>query len=174
MATETTPVSTWHFHVVYVVIIALVLIAGRVWLTEHDARVAAETSIKVSEAQVKDLQGQIAALRTQAAQKVIVIQKEAAAIKTTPQAAPIIQAFDPRLNVRTLPTFPDDVQVAAIPLALDVEQFKIAQINLDACTLELTKETQIASAKTSEVTALKKKPAFWKRFKRTVEYGAVC
>ena len=168
----------WFTHFVYAhifwIVLAVVLgVMGHVWLKEHDARVIAENTIKVSEAQVKTLQDEIKQLQVIAAQKVVVIQKESAAIKTTPQAIPVIQAFDLALNARPLPQFPLDVQVAAIPLAHDLEQCRIDKINLDACQVVEQKQEGIVAEKDKQIVALKAKPKFWNRVKGQLESGSI-
>lgn len=171
-----TPTKTFNWssilpsgvHTFYLILIALGVLAGHVWLQEHDARIAAENTIKVSEANVKSLNDQIATLRSVAAQKVIVIQKEAATIKDTPTALPVIKAFDPGLAPTTVAALPDRVEVDSVTLAKDIEACRIDRVNLDACSKELTAEKAIVAQKDSEVVALKKKPRFWARFKGSV------
>lgn len=156
-------------HVFYIVVLLILSVCGDALVKEHDARVIAEQTIKTDEATVKTLEQQIASIQSTAKQRVVVIQKVAAAIKTTPQAIPPIKDFDVALNPRPLPAFPLDVQVAAVPLAQDLEQAKIDKINLVACQGVSAAQVTIIAQKSDEIVALKRKPRFWKQVGSTMK-----
>lgn len=157
-------------HIVYVVVIAIGLIAFHSWLSEHDARLAADQTVKVSEARVADLQQQIAAVNAAAQKQVQVIVKQIEAVKTPAQAIAAIPTLTSApLNSRPAVDSPTAVTVEAIPLAQELASCKVDRINLTACTANLQTETAIVAQKDVEIVALKKKPGFWKRLLATVK-----
>jgi hypothetical protein len=158
-------------HIMYIMLIVFLIICGRVWLKEHDARIAAENVVKSSEAQVLVLHDQITALRAANDKKVSAIHKQAATIHTPVQAAPVLNEFDARLNARVIS--PLEVSVAAVPLAQDIEACRIDRTNLDACSQELLAQEKITEEKTTEIVALKKKPKFFPRLWSDVKNGSL-
>jgi len=163
--------KTWLIsHLVWVVAVAVALVIGHVALSEHDARVKAEASIKASEATVASLQQQIAANNAQAAKTVQVIVKTVSDVKTPAQAVAAIPTLtDTNLNARVAPDNPSAVEVDAIPLIEVLGQCKVDHVNLDACSQNLKAETEIVAQKNNEISALKKKPAFLTRVKHVAE-----
>jgi hypothetical protein len=151
-------------HIFYIAIIAMVLISGRVWLQEHDARVLAEQQIKVSEATVKTLQAQIADTQAQADKTIAAIKAKVVIVKTPAQAiAAIPEVSSLPLNSRPAPD--GGVTVDAVPLFQTLAQCKEDAVQLNACTVNSKAKDDIITQKDLEITALKKKPGFWTRLK---------
>lgn len=162
-------------HLVWVAAITVALVMGHSYLAEHDARIAADAQIKAAEVTVANLQQQIVATNAAAAQKVQVVTKIVHDVQTVPQAvAAIPQLTDVPLHTRVTPDNPTQVSVDALPLVQVLGECKVAETNLNACQADLKNETAIAAAKDTEIKALKKKPAFWKRVKKTLEIIAIC
>jgi replicative superfamily II helicase len=162
-------------HVFYLILIVMGIVAFRTWLSEHEQRVQAENTVKQSQQQVKDLQQQIVAVNAAAVQKVQVITK-IVRDATTPSA--VVQAVpeltEAPLNARVATDNPAQVSVDAQPLAQVLGQAREDAINLKACQDTSALKDQQLSQKDVQIKALKKKPAFWKRFKKTVELIGVC
>lgn len=156
-----------HFvlsHLIWIVGLLVALILGHSWLVEHDQRLLADQAVKTAEAQVKDLQAQIAANNAAAAQKVQVVTKIVHDVKTPEQAVQAVpQLTDVPLHTRVAPDNPTQVAVDALPLIDLLGQAKIDKINLDTCQANLATEIKIVDAKDVEIKALKKKPGFWGR-----------
>jgi hypothetical protein len=151
-------------HAIWIVELAVALLLGHSYLMEHDRRLLADQTIKISEAQVKDLQAQIAANNAAAAQKVQVITKIVHDVQTPTQVvAAVPQLTDVPLHTRVAPDNPVQVSVDALPFINLLGQAKTDAINLAACQENLKAETSIVDAKQTEIVALKKKPSFWKR-----------
>lgn len=157
-------------HLFYIIIIAVGLLSFRVWLSEHDARVAAENVVKQSEATVATLQAQIKAIPAQTAAKVQVVTRVVHDAVTPSQVvAAIPQLTDVPLATREIPGNPVDVEVAAQPLMQLVGELKTSQINLGACEQVSGLKDQQLTAKDAEIVALKKKPKFLTRMKHVAE-----
>jgi hypothetical protein len=147
-------------HAAYIASIIALLIFGHVWLSEHDARVQAENTIKT-------LKSQIVTTDTQAVQKVKVITQIVKVAQTPAQVVTAVpQLTDVALNARVAVDNPAQVSVDALPLLNELAQAKIDSIDLGACKSDL-KNTNL------EVAALKKKPKFWKRVKKDAEELAI-
>jgi hypothetical protein len=177
MATETTapaaaaapPTSTWHFHIFYLVIILMLCFGGHEFIQEHDARMAAENQIKISQVTITDLQQQIVARDKQAtaAQKVIV--KVIHDVQTPAQAVSALPAVvtEPLPAPVTSNTSGDMI----IPAADVVQIFdqlgddKLCRSELVTASADLADTQAIVVQQTTEIKALKKKPSFWKRVK---------
>lgn len=126
-------------------------VSFHVWLSEHDARAAADNK-------VIQLQQQATNIQQQAAQKVQVVTRIVHDAVTPSQVVAAIPTLtNVPLAVREIPGNPVDVTVAAQPLMQVVGDLKKAQIELDACQ-------QVNTLKDAEVAALKKKPRMIKRF----------
>lgn len=157
-------------HAVYVVIIAIGLLAFRSWLLEHDSRLAAEQTTKVAEAKVTDLQQQIVAVNAAAQKQVQVVVKQIEAVKSPAQAIAAIPTLtDAPLNSRPAVDSPTAVTVEAVPLAQELASCKITKIQSEACSENLTIETEIVAQKNIEILALSKKKGFWKTLVTTVK-----
>ena len=151
-------------HLIWIVGVAIALVGIHAWIGEHDARIASDAQIKISEATVASLQAQIVATNAAAAQKVQVITKIVHDVATPPEAiAAVPQLTDVPLNARLIPNNPVQISVDYLPLIDLLGQAKVDKTNLDACTVDLQNETAIVTAKQTEIVALKKKPSFWKR-----------
>ena len=184
MATETPAPSTVNLptfllsHAVWIVGIVVALVGFHVWVGEHDQRIAAEAAIKSSQATIATLQQQIATTNAQAAQKVQTIVKVVHDLGPAPTSAQIVAAVpqitDAPLNTRVIPNDPTDVSVASAPFLQFVQQAATDKVNLSACQNDLKSETAIAAQKDAQIAALKKKPAFMKRVKKTLEMIAIC
>jgi hypothetical protein len=152
-------------HAIWIVALAVALLLGHSYLMDHDRRLLADQTIKVSEAQVKDLQAQIAATNAAAAQKVQVITKIVHDVQTPTQVvAAVPQLTDVPLHTRVAPDNPVQVSVDALPFINLLGQAKTDAINLAACQENLKAETSIVAAKQTEIVALKRKPSVFKRF----------
>lgn len=176
-------------HLIYVALILVGLFGFRAWLYQHDNARAQEAAKQVAEAQVKSdaatiktLTDSIASVKAAAAKQVVVIQKEAAAIKTPQQAIPIVDAFDPALRPRLLPDL--SVAVDPVTLAKDLEQCRIDRVNLGACQKQVELDegpAGIIAQKDDQLAQKDKiiaasKPKFWKqlwRDSKTAFFGAI-
>lgn len=151
-------------HLFYIILIVVGVVSFRVWLQEHDARVAAENVVKQQEAVVVDLKSQIVTANQQAAQKVQVVQrvvKEAVTPSQVVASIPTLTGLP--LETRQIPGNPVDVAVAAQPLMQLAGEAKTAEIQLAACQQVSGLKDQELTAKDAEIVALKKKPSFLKR-----------
>ncbi len=157
-------------HIEALVIAGALIFVGRLWLQEHDARLQADATVKTAQTTIDAIKQQQTAVRQTAAKEVIVLQKEAAAVKTPAQAvtaltrpsadmAPVVAP----LEVTALPDAPDQVAVEALPLDKVLNGCRQDSVNLTACTKELSLEKQIDAQKDVQITALKAKPNFWHR-----------
>ena len=168
--TSITPTSFVLSHLIWIVAIAVALVVGRAALTEHDQRVAAEAQIKVSQATVASLQQQIAATNTQAAQNVAKVRTIVLNAKTPAQAISAIPSLtDAPLNARLTPNDPSSIEVAALPLVTLLGECKTAEVQLAACTSNLTNETAISWQKDTQIADLKRKPKLLSRLKHGAE-----
>jgi|SRR6185369_8652647 len=157
-------------HVFYIVLITVGWVAFHSWLQEHDARLAADSTIKQQEAQVADLKQQIVTAQQQAAQKVQVITKVVHDVKTPADAVLAIPKLtNVPLDVRQAVDNPAQVSVAAIPLVTLLGEAQTDKINLAACQQVGALKDQQLTAKDTEIAALKKKPSFWKRVTGTAK-----
>jgi hypothetical protein len=150
-------------HVFYVLLIIVGLIAFRCWLSEHDARVAADNAAKVAEANVAALRSQIAASDAAAAQTIAALKDAARRVKTPEQAiAAIPDVSSLPLHATAAPT-PGFVQVDALNLYTELNECKQDKTALDACVTARSADEAIIVQKDNEIVALKKKPSFFKR-----------
>jgi hypothetical protein len=93
------------------------VISFRVWLSEHDARVLAESTVRDKQAQVVSLQKQIDAIPAQTAAKVQVVTKVVHDAVTPSQVvAAIPDLTQIPLQARVSPVDSVSVEVAAQPL----------------------------------------------------------
>lgn len=155
-------------HVFYIILIGAGLIFFHSWLTEHDAKLQAEITIKQDEAAIKTLQDHQAATDAAAAQKVQIVTKIVHDAATPTQVVAALPQVDKtlaaNLGARIAPSLqPSEVAVQAVPLMQLVGDFANTKTQLDACQSNLADEKSIAANKDDEIKALKKKPSFWKR-----------
>lgn len=161
-------------HVFYIVGIAFMVLCGRIWLQEHDARMATDAKLAVSQKQEQALQAQITQLNAQAAVKVAAVKKQVAAIKTTPQAIAAIPSLSSLpLMERAIPAIPDAVAVNAVALAQELGECKEAEINLGACEQTNTRMAEIHTEDQQQIMVLRKKPKFWRRVGSTIKSGSI-
>lgn len=159
-----------HTHLFYIILITGGVLGFRVWLQEHDARVAAEQVVKQQETVVANLQTQIAATQTQAVEKVQVIKQVVQKATTTTDVVKTLPTLTVLpLNPQPVPNSLDDVQVAALPLLQLAGQAKEDEIQLAACQQVSGLKDQQLTAKNAEIATLKKKPAFFKRLTGTLK-----
>ncbi len=160
-------------HLVWIVLGASVLVGGRVWLTEHDQRMAADAAIKVSQANISNLQQQIKDRDAAAAQKTQTIVKIVHDLGPAPTTGQIVAAIpqltDAPLNARTIPGDPVNISVAAMPLVTVLQQAAMDHVANSACQADLTAQKSISAQKDLEIAALKKKPSFLNRVKHVAE-----
>jgi hypothetical protein len=160
-------------HLVWIVAVAVALVVGHIALTEHDQRVAAEAAMKISEANVSQLQAQIKNTDNVAAQKVQTIVKIVHDLgpNATPGqiVAAVPQLTDAPLNARVIANDPANISVAAVPFLQFLQTSATNSVLLGACQSDLKNETAIVGQKQDEITALKKKPSFISRVKHVAE-----
>lgn len=149
-------------HLFYLVLIAIGVISARAWLQEHDARVAADNVVKQQQAEVANLQSQIAATQAQAEQRVNQITQIVKKATTPSGVVKTLPTLTP-LPLNPQPVSPTQVEVDAEPLVQLAGEAKTAEVQLQACQqVSDLKDKQLA-AKDTEIVALKKKPRFLKR-----------
>jgi hypothetical protein len=171
-------------HIGYLIVIALGLVFFRSWLQEHDARLAehqvrvqVEAQMKADEQNVSDLKAQIATTNAQSQLEIAALQKLVQSVKTPAQAiAAIPDVSSLPLHSTPVSNDPTKVQVDAMALFTELESGKECRVQLDATTKNLTTETQIVAQREDqlkqqqvEITALRKKPAFWHRVGSTLK-----
>ena len=157
-------------HSVWIAAAVVGFIGFHAWIGEHDARLAADAAIKNSQATIATLKQQIAQTDARAAQKVQVVTRIVHDVSTPAQAITAIpQLTNAPLNARVSPDNPVQVSVDAVAFIGLLGQAKTDAINLAACQSDLGAQQKISSAKDTEIAALKKKPAFWKRVEGTAK-----
>ena len=154
-------------HIWAIAIAAALILGGRLWLAEHDASLQADATVKAAQAQIDALKSQRTTIAKAAQLQVTVLQKQADAVKTAPEATAALQQ-DAEVktalpSLAVLPDSPGKVQVDALELFKGVNKCEQDSIQLGACVKELDIQTQIDTKKDEQITALKKKPGFWKR-----------
>lgn len=164
----------WKFHTAYVVLFAILALGSYIavhsWLSEHDARLAAEQQEKVSEAAIKGLQSQIQDRDAQATKQVEVVVKTIHDVATPAQAISAIPTLsDVPLNARPAIDNTTQVSVDAIPLAQELATAKVCAIQLPVCQQDLKDTKSIVSQKDDEINTLKKPQGFWSRVKSTAK-----
>lgn len=138
-------------HLFYIILIMLGAVSFHVWLSEHDARVAADNKVIQLQQQATNIQQQT----TQKVQVVTRVVRDAVTPSQVVAAIPTLTTIP--VDAREIPGNKIDLVVAAKPLMQVVGDLKTAQIELDACQ-------QVNTLKDAEVAALKKKPRMIKRF----------
>ena len=160
-------------HLIWVVAVAVALVIGHIALSEHDARMAADATIKVSQANIASLQQQIASRDAQLAQKVQVITKIVHDLPPNPTPGQIVavipQLTDAPLNARAIPGDLVNISVAALPLVQVLEQAALDHAANLTCQGDLKDQKAISAQQNAEIAALKKKPSFLNRVKHVAE-----
>jgi hypothetical protein len=163
-------------HFIGAALFVLAAFGFHLWLQEHDARMAAENTVKTAQAQIDSLKTQEATVAQTARVQIVTLQKDAAAVKTTPEAIKELSSVETTpLNAEALPLpgqpplpdAPGKVAVDAVPLYQDLNACKQDAVNLAACTSEQSLQTKIDADKDAEIAALKKGPGFWHAVKVT-------
>lgn len=165
-----------HFllsHLVWVVGLAVALVAYHSWIGEHDARMFAVQEQRAADAQVKTLQQQIIDRDKQATVQVAPIVKIIHDVQTVPQA---IQAL-PTVTTQPLPlpvlpapsggiTIPEpDV----LPLFDQVADDKVCRSLLATANSDLSDTRGIVKERDNEIKVLRKPKSFWSRTKSTLK-----
>jgi hypothetical protein len=157
-------------HALGLIVAALLVFGGRVWLMDHDARLRAESDVKAAQSKIESLQKQQNTVAQAAKVQVIQLKTEAAAVKTTEQAiAKLPDVEIVPLNATALLDAPEKAAVDAVPLYQTLNTCKQCSVNLDAATQELDLQKQITAEKDTEITALRKKPSFLHRLGRAAK-----
>src|SRR5271157_1293036 len=143
-------------HIFYIALVAMLLIFGQVWMTEHDQRVLADATVKAAQTQVQTLQAQIATEQVQAAQTIAAVKAKAVLVKTPVQAIAAIPDMS-SLPLNSRPAPDGGVTVDALPLYTELAQCKIDAVSLNACTQQSAQKDQIIAQQVTEIKALKKK-----------------
>ena len=165
-----------HFvlsHLIWIALAAGLLVGFRSWRAEHDARLAAEKSIAVSQATVKSLQDQITQRDAASAKQVQTIVKVVHDVQTPQQAvaalpqvvtaplpAPVVAGAN---GVVTIPAL--DV----LPLFAQLGDDKICRAELTTANADLVTEKAINTQLTGQIAILKKKPSFFHRLGSTMK-----
>lgn len=159
-------------HLFYVILIAVGIFAFHAWLQEHDQRVEAQTTVRESAARVKDLEAQVTAVKTAADAKVKQLQTAAQAVKTPSQAiAAIPDVSNLPLNIRPLPD--NSVSVDPVQLYQELAACRVTEVKLDACQKTAELKEGVIKEKDNTITALKRKPGFWKRLGGQAKSGSI-
>lgn len=165
-----------HFvlsHLIWIVGVAVALVAIHSWMGEHDARLLANQEEKVAEAQVKTLEQSIADRDKQSAATVAPIVKVIHDVKTVPEVigalptvltAPLPEPVITAPNNALLIPEPD-----VLPLFDQVADDKVCRKELDTATKDLADTKGIVTQRDDEIQTLKKPKSFWSRTKSTLK-----
>jgi hypothetical protein len=164
-------------HVFAIAVVVLGFIVGASWLQEHDARLKAEVTVKAAQDQINTLQTKKGDVDKAAKTQTSALQRQAAAVKTPKQAIDALPSVtNAPLAPVPVPDLPDDVAVNAVALYKNLNACKQDAVNLAACSTKLDIQEQIDAKKDEQITALKRKPGFWKAVKSkaiTLGIGAI-
>lgn len=153
-------------HVEAIVIAGALVLAGRVYLQEHDARLKADAEVKTAQSTIADLQAQQNAVAKDTAAKLAPLQAQAKAVQTPAQAVAAVTApsWEPvQLQAEAIPDAPERVSVEALPLFQNENECQQNAVNLTACQKTLDLQKQIDGQKDAEIAAYKKRPSFLSR-----------
>lgn len=146
-------------HLFYVIIIAILALAGHQWLQEHDARLRAEAQEKISETAITGLQKQMSDRDMQAQQQVSSLQQLVKTVKTPIQVVKEIPVVAPTLPVPPV-LQPDDSinfpKADVLPLFQQLADGKQCAIQLVTAQKDLTDEKSIVGQKQLELDGYKK------------------
>lgn len=160
-------------HLIYVVIIVAMVVGFRSWRTEHDARLAAEKSIAVSQQVVKSLQDQITQRDAVSAKQVQTIVKVVHDVQTPQQAAQALPSvLSAPLPTAVVPQGSGDWLVPkadVLPLFAQLGDDKICRAELTTASADLVSEKAITTQLNGQIAILKKKPSFWHRVGSTMK-----
>ena len=159
-------------HLLWIVALGVGYAGFSQWKYEHDTNAAKAVQIAVAQNTITQLNAQIIANNTQAAQKVTTITKIVHDVTTPAQAVAAIPILtNIPLNARVIPGNAVDVEVAALPLVDLIGQYQIAQTNLSACQANITAEKAIVVQQAGEIATLKKKPPLKQRIVHALKVG---
>jgi hypothetical protein len=159
-------------HLLYIVIIVAMVVGFRSWRAEHDARLAAEKSIAVSQQQVKSLQDQITQRDAASAKQVQIITKVVHDTKTPEGAAKALPEVVSSLPAQVIPQSSGDWLVPkadVLPIFQQLADDKICREELTTANADLVSEKAIAAQLNGQIAILKKKPSFWHRVGSTMK-----
>jgi hypothetical protein len=149
-------------HVPALIVAAVIVFGGRLWLQDHDARLRAESTVKQAEEAVRGLQAQQMAIQKTTATKLVVLHDKAISVDTPSKAIQATTETAPELAAVPLPD-PERVSVKAEPLYQDLNEAAQNKVKLDGCEDSLSLQKQITAEKDKEVIAERKKPTFLHR-----------
>lgn len=178
---STTPVtpkltlpSHTGIHLFYLALVIVLGVMAHVWLSEHDERLLAEQTVKVSKQHEADLEAQLKALSSVTAAQVKAVQAKVATVKTVPQAiAAIPELSNLPLNARPIPSMPDDVAVNAVALTQELGACRTDRIELGSCQQAIVLKDGIIAEEKTQIAALTAKPKFWHRVGSKLKNGSI-
>ncbi len=138
------------YNAVYLAVLAVVLVAGREWLLEHDARLRAEQFSADAKQMIADWKSSQQQRTVQAAQQTAVIRKQQQATKTPQQAAEnLVKLLDLPKAIEVTPvTIPAGNMLLPVedvaPLYNAAAEGKVCAVQLAACTANLEDEKRIS------------------------------
>lgn len=155
----------------YVAIIVLLALGFKSYEGEHAARLKAEAAVASAQTQIVSLQQQISNRDKALASATAPIIKIIHDVKTVPQAVAAL----PQVVTAPLPlpvvAQPDNTVIIPapdiIPLFDQVADDKLCRQLFTGSQADLADTKAIVTQQQAEITALKKKPAFWTRVKST-------
>lgn len=160
-------------HLLWAIVGLAVFVGFRSWRAEHDARLASDAAVKVSQVQVESLQAQIAARDKAAVATVAPVIKVIHDVQTTPQAiaalpaivtAPLPTPVVPAPNNAILIPQPD-----VLPIFQQLGEAKVCAVQLSTAQKDLTDTKAIVSQRDEQIKTLSAKPKFWHRVESTAK-----
>lgn len=156
-------------HLIWVVLVGSSIVGFESWKAEHDARLQADATIKAAQAQIVTLQQGIADRDKAAAIAVAPVIKIIHDVQTPQQAVAAL----PKVLIQPLPKpiapqSDNSVVIPApdvVPLFDQVADDSVCRQLLTTNQADLQDTKAIVTQQANEITALKKKPAFWHRIK---------
>jgi len=157
-------------HLLGIALVAVGLLGFRAYLAEHDARLIADGEIANAQTVIAGLQAKQADVTKTAATAVKVLQKTAAQVKTPEQAVSLMpEVTTVPINAVITPNEPGRATVDALPLYTDLNQCRQDAVSLQACQDVAELQKAVDAQKDVEISALKAKPSFWKRFGKSLK-----
>src|SRR5581483_8358722 len=131
-------------HLLAVAVAVIVVIAGSAWLSDHDAKILAQQTVKQSQDRVAILEKQVQDVDRAGKEQIARLQKKAEAVKTAPQAiAAIPDVSSLPLNPRPVPELPDAVTVQALPLFQELSKCRQTEVGLSTCEAKQAEQEKI-------------------------------
>lgn len=161
-------------HAAYIaaaIVIAILLTFGfTAWRQEHDARLVAEVKIVAAEQNIAHLQTDIQAITAQRDAKLSTLEKQRKTVSTPAAAIAAIPDLSTLpLSTRTVSDDPSRVSVDALSLFNELNSCRQTEVKLDACSKTAALNTAIVADKDVVISALRKKPSFFKRLGSTLK-----